>query len=65
MRRWELITGRDFPMWTISRSIVERRKLSGGRIRRVVEIPDNVRILPTGAGIISISAAGEATDIAA
>ena len=65
MMQWELVTSRNFPIWTISRRIVERRKLRAGRIQWVVEIPDNVRILPTAAGIVSVSAVDRPRGIAA
>jgi hypothetical protein len=59
MRQWTVIARRNFPIWTISRRIVDRRKLKGGMIRWVVETPRNVEQLPLSRDLILSIATAE------
>ncbi len=66
MSLWLVVAHEDFPIWVISRRILERKRLDGRRIQWLLEAGEYVAALPRSPrGIHSIEPAKPEGELAA
>ncbi len=55
---WRVVAHEDFPIWVISRRLLERKRLDDGRIQWLLEADEYVTLLPRSVrGIQSVEPA--------